>query len=96
VSDLNENNWWNYYKSGSEIGQVNMVFHKGNSFMLTERNNSNDNGFGAFHALNKAVSGGGGFFAFSNPVMSADTDDAYKFCKKSDTSVEHIADSAIC
>ena len=97
VSDVNENNWWNYYKAGTEIGQVNMVFHKGNLFMLTERNSSNDSGFGAFHALNKTVEGGGGGFSnFTNPALWFDQDDGYKWCKKSNTAVEHIDNAATC
>ena len=74
-----------------------MVFHRGNLLMLTERNNNNDNGFGAFHALNKTVEGGGGGFSnFTNPALGVDLDDGYKWRKKSNTAVERIANAATC
>lgn len=82
---------------GTEIDTKSMVFHKGNNFLLTERNSSGDPGFGNFLTLKKALeSGGGSFQDFTNPAVKFDADDGYKFCKVSDTNVKHIENSATC
>jgi hypothetical protein len=97
ASDLNQDNVWKFFKAGTQIDSKNMVFHRGDNFLLTERNNNSDSGFGDFQALKKALtSGGGSFTNFTSPGLQADLDDGYKFCKVSDTHVKHIANAASC
>lgn len=96
ASDLNQNTWWNVYKAGSQVDKVDMDFHRGNIFLLTERHNPNDSGYGDFQSLKKALTSTSSFNSFTNPGVLADLDDAYKFCKVSDTQVKHIANGATC
>lgn len=96
ASDLNQNTYWDFFKSGTNIDQANMDFHRGTNFLLTERTNANDPGYGNFDSLRKSLTSGSSFQVFTSPGVQADLDDGYKFCKVSDTHVKHIANASSC